>query len=142
MSRALLSPVISACVAIAESTNTPVGDGNAPDCGAPYIVVSVVSSPRYDGPFLNDGEADSSDRIQFSFVGVTREQADVIRDKVRVKMTASNLDSQFVTLTANRRTSTVILDVLRGSRVDDRGLPKSVFVGSDQYLIETTPFTP
>ena len=142
MGRAVLAPVVNACVAIAESTGISVGDGNAPDCDKPYIVVTVVSSPRYGGPFLNDGEADSSDRIQFSFVGVTREQTDVIRDKVRVATTASNLDSQFAATSANRRTSIVILDVLRGSRVDDRGLPDSVFVGSDQYLIETTPFVP
>ena len=142
MGRAVLAPVVNACVAIAKSTGIAVGDGNAPDCDKPYIVVTVVSSPRYSGPFLNDGEADSSDRIQFSFVGVTRESTDVIRDKVRAKMTASNLDAQFVTAPANRRVSTVILDVLRGSRVDDRGLPDSVVVGSDQYLIETTPFIP
>ena len=142
MARATLSPIVDACVAIAESTGISVGDGNAPDCDAPYIVVSVVSSPRYDGPFLNDGEADSSDRIQFSFIGVTRVSADIVRDKVRAKMTASNLDAQFVISSADRRTSQVILDVLRGSRVDDRGLPDSVFVGSDQYLIETTPFVP
>ena len=138
MPRALLSPVIQACINIAESTGLPVGDNVAPDCPKPYCVVSSVSSPRYDGP-LDDGEADSSDRIQFSFIGDTRQSADFARDKVRVALTFSALDAQFIALFADRRTLNVVLDIPRGVQRDDRGLPNPIFMGIDQYMIETTP---
>ncbi len=138
MSRALISPVLDACIVIAKSTNVPVGDGVAPDCDKPYIVVSSVSSQRYSGP-LSDGEADSNDRIQFSSVGETREQADLVRDSVRAALTTSTLDAEFVTATANRRVLELILDIPRGIQRDDRGLPNPIFLAVDQYMISTTP---
>ncbi len=141
MPRPQLSPIINACVAIANTINVAVGDGEAPDCDAPYIVVMNVSSPRYDGP-LDDIEADSSDRIQFSYIGETREQADAMRDKVRLNLTTSAFDAELVTLAANRRTMRIILDIPRGTKRDERGLPNAIFLGVDQYLIDTTPFTP
>ena len=138
MARALLSPVIDACVAIAEDTGFSVGDAVAPDCPKPFIVVSAVSSRRYDGP-LSDGEADSADRIQFACVGNTREQADLARDKLRAALTTAALDTEFNNAGADRRTMRVILDIPRGTQRDDRGLPEPIFTGIDQYLIETTP---
>jgi len=138
MARALLSPVIQACINIAESTGVSVGDSVAPDRPKPYCVVSSVSSPRYTGP-LSDGEADSADRIQFSCIGETREQADGVRDHIRAAITTAALDAQFTTLSANRRTLMVVLDIPRGVQRDDRGLPNPIFVGIDQYMIETTP---
>lgn len=138
MARALLSPVIDACIAIAESTGIQVGDAVAPDCPKPFIVVSAVSSPRYTGP-LSDTEADSSDRIQFTSIGTTRQQADWARDKVRAALTTSALDAEFTSASANRRTLRVILDIPRGVQRDDRGLPEPIFSGIDQYMIETTP---
>jgi hypothetical protein len=138
MARATLSPVIEACINIAESTGIPVGDGVAPDCDKPYIVVNSVSSPRYDGPF-SDMEADSMDRIQFACIGSTRESADWARDKVRDALTVATLDAEFVTITEPRRTMQIILDIPRGVQRDDRGLPAPIFSGIDQYLISTTP---
>lgn len=138
MARALLSPVIDACITIAESTGIQVGDAVAPDCPKPYIVVSSVSSPRYTGP-LSDTEADSNDRIQFTCIGDTREQADWARDKLRAALTTAALDAEFVTASADRRTLRVILDIPRGVQRDDRGLPEPIFSGIDQYMIETTP---
>ncbi len=141
MPRPQLSPIIDACVAIAKTVDVPVGDGEAPECDMPYIVVTNVSSPRYDGP-LDDIEADSSDRIQFSYIGETREQADAMRDKVRLNFTVSAFDAELVTLAANRRTMRIVLDIPRGTKRDERGLPNAIFLGVDQYLIDTTPFTP
>ena len=138
MVRAALSPVIQACINIAESTGVPVGDGVAPDCDKPYIVVNSVSSPRYTGP-LPDGEADSMDRIQFACIGNTREQADWARDKLRAALTVTTLDAEFVTISESRRTMQIILDIPRGVQRDDRGLPAPIFSGIDQYLISTTP---
>ena len=138
MPRALMSPVIDACIQIAKATDTPVGDGVAPDCDKPYIVISSVSSPPYTGP-LSDGEADSSDRVQFSSIGETREQADLVRDSIRTALTYSALDTEFVTASANRRTLNLRLDVPRPLERDDRGLPSPIFISVDQYLIETTP---
>ena len=138
MARALLSPVIDACIVIAESTGIDVGDAVAPDCPKPFIVVSAVSSPRYTGP-LSDTEADSSDRIQFTAIGTTREQADWARDKVRAALTTAALDAAFTTASANRRTMRVILDIPRGVQRDDRGLPEPIFSAIDQYMIGTTP---
>lgn len=138
MARALISPVIQACINIASSTGLPVGDNVAPDCDKPYVVVSSVSSPRYSGP-LNDGEADSADRIQFSCVGTSRAQADAARDSVRNALTYENLDAEFTNLSASRRTLNLILDIPRGVQRDDRGLPNPIFTAIDQYMIETTP---
>ena len=138
MPRALLSPIIDACIAIAKSTNIPVGDGVAPKCDKPYIVVSSVSSPSYDGP-LDDGEADSSDRVQFSCVGETREQADLMRDSLRAAMTFAAFDAEFASSSANRRMMLLVLDIPRGVTRDDRGLPNPIFMGVDQYIIKTTP---
>ncbi len=138
MTRPSISPVIQACINIAESTGVSVGDGVAPDCPKPFCVVGMVSSPRYDGP-LSSPEADSADRIQFSFVGDTREQADAVRDDVRAALTVARLDTEFATLSANRRTLRLILDIPRGVQRDDRGLPEPIFTGIDQYMIETTP---
>lgn len=138
MARALLSPIIEACLNIAATVGVPVGDGVAPDCDRPYIIVDSVSSPRYTGP-LDDGESDSMDRIQFACVGNSREQADWARDKLRAALTYAALDAEFVTLSASRRTMEVILDIPRGVQRDDRGLPAPIFSGIDQYLISTTP---
>ena len=138
MTRPAISPVIQACINIAESTGISVGDAVAPDCPKPYCVVGVVSSPRYSGP-LNSPESDSADRIQFSFIGDTREQADLARDDVRAALTMANLDAEFLTLSADRRTLSLILDIPRGVQRDDRGLPNPIFTGIDQYMIETTP---
>ena len=138
MARALLNPVLKACIAIAESTGVIVGDDVAPDCPRPYAVVSSVSSRSYTGP-LGDTEADSADRIQFAAVGDTREQADLIRDDIRLALTRTALDAQFTTLTANRRVLLVELDIPRGTQRDDRGLPNPIFTAMDQYMIETTP---
>ena len=141
MPRPQLSPIINACIAIAETVGVPVGDGEAPECPMPYIVVSNVSSPRYDGP-LDDIEADSSDRIQFSYVGETREQADAMRDSIRLSLTVSAFNAELVALAANRRTMRIVLDIPRGTKRDERGLPNAIFLGVDQYLIDTTPFIP
>lgn len=138
MGRATLSPIIDACIIIAESTDVPVGDGVAPDCDKPYIVVSSVSTLPYGGP-LDDGEADSSDRIQFSCVGETRVQADLTRDDLREALTVAALDAEFATASANRRTLKLKLDVSPDGQRDDRGLPSPIFTGIDQYIIETTP---
>ena len=138
MTRPSISPVIQACLNIVSNAGIDVGDGVAPDCAKPYCVVGVVSSPRYDGP-LDSPEADSADRVQFSFIGDTREQADSIRDDVRAALTVFNLDAQFAILSADRRTLRLILDIPRGVQRDDRGLPNPIFTGIDQYMIETTP---
>lgn len=138
MHRPTISPILDACVNIAKSTNVPVGDNVAPDCPKPYVVVSSVSSPRYDGP-LSSPEADSSDRIQFACIGETRAQADLVRDGIRTALTQSALDTEFVTLSADRRILRVILDIPRGAQRDDRGLPDPIFLAIDQYMIETTP---
>ncbi len=138
MTRALISPILDACIAIAESTGVPVGDGVAPDCPRPYIVVDSVVSPRYTGP-LSDTEADSSDRIQFACVGDTRRQADLVRDSLRAALTINAFDSQFVSTGASRRILLVILDIPRGVQRDDRGLPDPIFSAIDQYMISTTP---
>jgi len=138
MARALISPILDACIAIAKTTNVAVGDNVAPDCDKPYIVVSSVSSRRYSGP-LSDGEADSNDRIQFASIGETREQADLVRDSVRAALTTAALDAEFTSSGANRRTLELILDIPRGVQRDDRGLPNPIFNSVDQYLISTTP---
>lgn len=141
MPRALISPIIKACVEVAGTAGVPVGDGGSPGCPPPYIVVISMTSPRYDGP-ADDAEADSSDRIQFAYIGETREQADSVRDKLRLSLTASALSAIFVTNGDNRRCLNVILDIPRGTQRDDRGLPNPIYSGIDQYLIDTTPFTP
>ncbi len=138
MSRATLSPLIDVCLVIAEVANVPVGDGVAPDCDKPYVIVTSRSPMKYTGPF-SDIEADSADRIQFSAVGVTRAQADSVRDAIRDALTVVALDAEFTSQSVSRRTLTVTLDVSPGTRKEDRGLPNPIFTAIDQYIIETTP---
>ncbi len=139
MERAPQDPITSAVLAVvADVTGKPAGDATDPDCDKPYAVVHTVSGPRYDGP-MDNTEIDSADRFQISCIGETREQADRIRDRVRAGFTREALDAQFVTDSVARRTMILILDIPRGTRRDERGLPDPVFIGVDQYLIETTP---
>lgn len=139
MSRALLSPVIDACLAIAaDAANVIVGDGVAPNCDPPYVFVVAVSPQRYSGPF-GDIEADSADRIQFSAVGRSRAQADSMRDAIRTFFTVAALDTEFGTQSISRRTLGVRLDMSPNTRREDRGLPNPIFTAIDQYIVETTP---
>ena len=135
-----MSPVIQACIDLLEGLDPKIetGDATDPDCEKPYAVVTAVSGPRYEGP-MDDIEADGRDRIQFSYIGITRVSADILRDRGRVAITRQGLDAQFTAQGEMRRTMRVILDIPRGTRRDERGLPEPVFMGVDQYLIETTP---
>lgn len=144
MVRAKLKPVLDACKDVIEANISlggeaiPVGVDGAPDCDRPYIIVGAVSSPRYTGP-INNTEADSNDRIQFTASSPSSDQANWLRDKVREVLTVANLDAAFVANSANRRTLMLILDIPRGTQRDDRGLPEPIFNSIDQYMIETTP---
>ena len=139
MERSALRPIIKAVGSVCETSAFPVGVSVAPDCDRPYYVVTSVSSPRYDGPFLHAPEADSMDRIQVASVSDTADQADWLRDKVRELLTIAALDQAFVDASVSRRTLRVILDIPRGVQRDDRGLPAPIFTSIDQYMIETTP---
>lgn len=130
--------VTNALIAILEAAGITVGDGTAANCEKPYTVISSVSGPRYDGP-MDNTEADGSDRYQFSSVADTRDQADWQKSKVRAALTVEALDAQFITDSVARRTMMLILDIPRGTRRDERGLPEPVFMGVDQYLVNTTP---
>lgn len=139
MERAPQGPITGAVIAVLEAIEgVHVGDATDPDCEKPYAVVHTVSGPRYEGP-MDNTEIDSRDRYQISCIADTREQADWVRDKVRAGFTREALDTQFATDSVLRRTMILILDIPRGTRRDERGLPDPVFIGVDQYLIETTP---
>ena len=102
------------------------------------MMVSAVSMRPYTGP-LSDSEADSDDRIQISGIGDTREQADSMRDAIRLALTTAALDAEFDTASELRRTLNVKLDMSPVMRREDRGLPNPIFTAIDQYMIETTP---
>ncbi len=138
MERADQRELTNAILALLTAAGIEVGDATAPDCDKPYTIVSAVSGPRYDGP-MDDTEIDGSDRFQFSSIGETRDQADRSRQLVRDALTVEALDAQFVTDGVVRRTMKLILDIPRGTRRDERGLPDPVFLAVDQYLIDTTP---
>ena len=139
MARATLSPLINAVISIVETASgVPVGDGIAPDCEGPYMMVTAVSMRPYTGPF-GDMESDSDDRIQISGIGATREQADSMRDAIRLALTVAALDTQFTADSESRRTMKVNLDMSPVTRREDRGLPNPIFTAIDQYMIETTP---
>ncbi len=138
MERADQRELTNAILAVLKGAGIEVGDGTAPDCDKPYTIVSAVSGPRYDGP-MDNTEADGSDRFQFSSVAVTRDSADRNRQLVRDALTVEALDAQFATDAVARRTMMLILDIPRGTRRDERGLPDPVFLAVDQFLINTTP---
>ncbi len=138
MERADQRELTNAILAVLRAAGIEVGDATAPDCEKPYTIVSAVSGPRYDGP-MDNTEADGSDRFQFSSVAVTRDSADRNRQLVRDALTVEALDAQFVVDAVARRTMMLILDIPRGTRRDERGLPDPVFLAVDQYLINTTP---
>ena len=138
MVRANQREVTNAVIALLEAAGITVGDGTAADCEKPYTVITTVSGPRYEGP-MDNTEIDGSNRYQFSSVADTRDQADWLREKVRVELTVQALDAQFVTDAVAQRTMLLILDIPRGTRRDERGLPEPVFMAVDQFLINTTP---
>jgi len=102
------------------------------------MMVTAVSMRPYTGPF-GDMESDSDDRIQISGIGATREQADSMRDTIRLALTVAALDTQFTADSESRRTMKVNLDMSPVTRREDRGLPNPIFTAVDQYMIETTP---
>ncbi len=138
MVRANQRELTNAILDVLRGAGIEVGDATAPDCDKPYTIVSAVSGPRYSGP-MDNTEIDGVDRFQFSSIGETRDQADRNRELVRDALTVEALDAQFVTDTVARRTMMLVLDIPRGTRRDERGLPDPVFLAVDQYLIETTP---
>ncbi len=138
MVRADQRELTNAVLALLTAAGIEVGDATAPDCDKPYTIVSAVSGPRYTGP-MDNTEIDGVDRFQFSSIGETRDQADRNRQLVRTALTVEALDAQFVTDSVARRTMMLVLDIPRGTRRDERGLPDPVFLAVDQYLIETTP---
>ncbi len=138
MERADQRELTNAVLALLTATGIEVGDATAPDCDKPYTIVTAVSGPRYTGP-MDNTEIDGVDRFQFSSIGVTRDSADGYRQLVRDALTVEALDAQFVTDSVTRRTMMLVLDIPRGTRRDERGLPDPVFLAVDQYLIETTP---
>ncbi len=138
MERANQRELTNAVLALLAAAGIEVGDATAPDCDKPYTIVSAVSGPRYEGP-MDNTEIDGVDRFQFSSIGETRDQADRSRQLVRDALTVEALDAQFVTDSVARRTMMLVLDIPRGTRRDERGLPDPVFLAVDQYLIETTP---
>jgi hypothetical protein len=138
MERADQRELTNAILALLTTAGIEVGDATAPDCDKPYTIVSAVSGPRYDGP-MDNTEIDGSDRFQFSSIGVTRDSADLYRQKVRDALTVEALDAQFAADSVVRRTMRLILDIPRGTRRDERGLPDPVFLAVDQFLIDTTP---
>jgi hypothetical protein len=138
MERANQRELSNAILAVLTGAGIEVGDATAPDCDKPYTIVSAVSGPRYDGP-MDNTEIDGRDRFQFSSIGETRDQADRNRELVRDALTVEALDAQFTTDAVDRRTMMLVLDIPRGTRRDERGLPDPVFLAVDQFLIETTP---
>ena len=139
MERANSREVTNAVIHLLEAIDTmEVGDATAPDCDKPYTIVSNVSGPRYEGP-MDNTEIDGQDRIQFSSIGETRDQADRNKEIVRAELTVEALTAQFVIDSVARRCTMLVLDIPRGTRRDERGLPDPVFQAVDQYLINTTP---
>lgn len=112
-----------------------VGDGEAPNCPPPFLIVSSITSPEAEGP-LDDTQADVEERIQISAVGETRSQADFLRDKSRAVMTAENINED---MPVDRMVDRVVIDLDIGVTSENRGRPEPLFIARDQYKIRTTP---
>ena len=147
--RALNLPVMLAAKAVVESTQLggatiKVGLGEAPDCPAPYVILTRPTGGILTGTMANP-EADADHRVQVIAVGELSEQSTRLLDAVRATMTVENLQTEFDVLDlagevgASRRVSMVFIDVSRGETREERGLPEPLFSDIDQYIVRTHP---
>jgi len=113
----------------------PIGLGEAPECPPPYLIISSGTQGGYTGPWT-DPDADASDRIQITAVGISDETSLGALDKAREQLTFANLVAEGI---PDRKILSVNLNLSRGGFVEQRGIPEPLFSNVDQYLIATTP---
>lgn len=140
INRPKLNPLLQAVVNLLEAITLgggtmPVGRNEAPKCDPPYLIVSGGTQASFTGPF-GDGDADSSDRIQITAIGISDEQSIMAMDEARTALTFKALTAEGV---ADRKILSVDLDVSPAGFTEQRGLPEPLFSNADQYLIATTP---
>jgi len=145
--RALNTPVMLAAKAVVEATllagvKVKVGLGEAPDCPAPYVILTRPTGGILTGDF-RDPEIDADHRVQVIAVGELSEQSMRLLDAVRGTMTVANLQAEFDVLDldgepgSSRRVSMVFVDVSRGETREERGLPEPLFSDVEQYIVRT-----
>lgn len=133
--------VLAAVQTICASLN-PVryaGDGDVPDevrtngvvTTCPYCVVYALGSSTFDGS-MSDLDSDAFPTSQVTFVGVSREQADWLRDRVRSAILGTYLTIQ------DRLVGPVRLHTELASSKDTTVTP-FVFWAADQYRAFSTP---
>lgn len=145
MVRALISPILDAFIKVLEGVQLGgdvlrVGDSDAPDCAPPYAIVLTLPGGTLEGP-MGDPEADAMDRLQVVGVGEIPEQARAVLDEARAALTIDALDTELNLVSAGRRVNYVWVDLHRGTRREDQGLPEANirFSVLDQYIVRTTP---
>ena len=145
MVRALVSPILDAFIKVLEDIQVggatlKVGDSDAPDCDPPYAIVLTLPGGTLEGP-IGDPEADAMDRLQVVGVGKIPKQARLVLDEARAALTIDALDTELNLASAQRRVNYVWIDLHRGTRREDQGLPEANIRFSilDQYIVRTTP---
>lgn len=143
-SRPAKDPFIQAVIDVLENIDLGgvsmlVGDGHAPDCDPPYlIVVDPNAQGEFTGP-ISQPEADADVRFQVVAVGEIPTQARKALDKARTELTRDNLQTALDALSAGRRVLRMWLEVSPGGRREDQGIPEPVFSSVDVYSALTTP---
>jgi len=137
--RPALDPFIQAIITTLQTiqlgpTAMEVGDGVAPECDPPYLIVNVGPGGTYSGDMANP-ESDHIARVIVVAIGETAEMARLALDEARTVMVRETIDDNL----ANRRVMYAWLDVTRVDVREERGLPDPLFSAVDQYIVATTP---
>ena len=129
-------PVVAAVITTIDTLSFSVGDGEAPENPSPafpYSVVYSLDDELRTGP-MSDGQADVIHNIQVTTVGETREQAQKLVDKIRIKL----LETPIPLTIASR--SVQLVDLADGGIVErDETEQPRLFYAVDVWAITTTP---
>ena len=138
--------VTDAILALARSTDIPVGDGakdrgaeSAGWQGAPgqssfvgYAVLHSIEGGRTYGP-ITDPNDDADTLYQITGVGSIRPQAEQVADDLR-----EALEGQYPQIADAREVMLITVDFLGGARRDDTVSP-AVWITTDRFRVMSTP---
>jgi hypothetical protein len=145
--------MIQALIDILDDAGMVVGDGVAPRgedptdlAKPPYVVVTFIGHGMLTGSMASFNQ-DVTLRMQTSAIGVTREQADWLRDQTRAVVGRDTYQAKLDTLLAAstepnsepRHVNRCEIAIAIPAERDERGLPEPVFMSRDQWFIEVVP---
>ncbi len=126
-------------IAAAEAVGEIIGDGEAPvnadsllSAGLPYATVFSTGAREVTGP-MDDRNADVRQEYQITTVGVSRKQAEDVREQIR----AAVLGYDYSTLTGREVSGEITVEIYPVDR-DDAVQPPA-FYAIDLFVFYTVP---